>query len=227
MTIENKRTDVRIQEEVLKELAWDTRLTPAEIGVQVKHGVVTLTGVVKSWAAVGAAEQAAHRIRGVLDVANDITVQLSPEYHRTDGDIAEAVRRALEWDVTVPDQQIRSTVSQGTVMLEGSVPYWGQRYDAARAVERLAGVIQVVNQITVEPTDDVQLDEARRAVTTALELHARREAGRINLRVTDHLVDVAGTVDTWAEKEAVLGAVRGTRGVRDVSDHLRIQPHAV
>jgi len=227
MTIENKRTDVRIQEEVLKELAWDTRLTPAEIGVQVKHGVVTLTGVVKSWAAVGAAEQAAHRVRGVLDVANDITVQLSPEYHRTDGDIAEAVRRALEWDVTVPDQQIRSTVSQGTVMLEGSVPYWGQRYDAARAVERLAGVIQVVNQITVEPTDDVQLDEARRAVTTALELHARREAGRINLRVTDHLVDVAGTVDTWAEKEAVLGAVRGTRGVRDVSDHLRIQPHAV
>jgi len=226
MTIETKKTDAQIQTEVLNELAWDTHLSPAEIGVQVKHGVVTLTGVVKSWAAVGAAEDAAHRVRGVLDVANDVTVQLSSEYRRTDGDIAEAVRRALEWDVTVPDQQIRSTVSQGTVMLEGTVPYWSQRYDAGRAVERLAGVIQVVNKITVKPTDDVQLDDARRAVMSALELHARREAGRINLRVADHVVEVVGTVDTWAEKEAVLGAVRGTRGVRDVTDHVRVHPHA-
>ena len=226
MTNDTRKTDEQIQGEVLRELAWDTRLSPAEIGVQVKHGVVTLTGIVKSWAAVGAAEKSAHRVRGVLDVANDVTVQLSPDYRRTDGDIAEAVRRALEWDVTVPDKQIRSTVSQGTVTLEGTVPYWGQRYDAGRAVERLAGVIQVVNKITVKPTDDVQLDEARRAVTGALELHARREAGRINLRVLDHVVDVAGTVDTWAEKEAVLGAVRGTRGVRDVTDHVRIQPYA-
>jgi osmotically-inducible protein OsmY len=32
-----------------------------------------------------------------------------------------------------------------------------------------------------------------------------------------------GVVHSWQEREAVLGAVRGTRGVRAVDDHLRIE----
>ena len=41
-----KKIDSDIQQDVARELAWDTRLSPTEIGIQVKDGIVTLTGAV-------------------------------------------------------------------------------------------------------------------------------------------------------------------------------------
>jgi hypothetical protein len=42
-----------------------------EVGVEVDQGVVTLTGTVASYAKKLAAKAAAHRVTGVLEVAND------------------------------------------------------------------------------------------------------------------------------------------------------------
>src|SRR5688572_4261876 len=93
-----------------------------------------------SWAKREAAQEAAHRVAGVLDVANDVVVRGSGGSERSDTDLAFAVRSALEWDVMVPDVRIRSTVSNGHVTLEGDVDYWHEREDAARAVRNLSGV---------------------------------------------------------------------------------------
>jgi osmotically-inducible protein OsmY len=218
-----KKTDAEIQREAIRELSWDTRVSATDIGVQVKGGVVTLMGHVDSWAKLQAAEEAAHRVPGVLDVANDVVVRLPGSTTRTDTDIAQAIRRVLEWDVTVPDKQIQSTVSNGVVTLEGTVSFWSQRADAQRAIERLAGIKSVLNRIEVKPGEQVNVAEARSAVESALERHAEREASRIDLRATDGTVTVTGIVHTWQEKQAVLGAVRGTRGVRSISDHLSIE----
>src|SRR5436190_24352382 len=96
------RTDTQIQTDVLGELKWEPRVTPNEIGVAVKDGVVTLTGWVDSYTKRWAAEDAAHRVRGVKAVANEIEVRLSPSSERTDADIAVAAVRALEWDAFLP-----------------------------------------------------------------------------------------------------------------------------
>ena len=82
------RTDEQIQHDVLAELKWEPRVTPNEIGVAVKDGVVTLTGWVDSYTKRWAAEDAAPRVRGVKAVANDIEVRLGTSYERTDSDIA-------------------------------------------------------------------------------------------------------------------------------------------
>jgi osmotically-inducible protein OsmY len=37
------KSDSQVQQEVLRELKWDTRVEETEIGVTVEHGVVTLT----------------------------------------------------------------------------------------------------------------------------------------------------------------------------------------
>lgn len=42
----------------------------------------------------------------------------------------------------------------------------------------------------------------------------------------DGVVEVTGVVHTWREKEAVLGAARGTSGVRNVTDRLSVRPYA-
>ena len=126
----NIKTDELIKNDVIAELRWDTRVNETGIGVTVSKGVVTLTGAVTSYARKLAAQEAAHRVAGVLDVANDIQVIRSDDLAFTDTEIARAVRHTLEWDVFVPDRHIRSTVSDGWVTLEGEVETYGQREDA-------------------------------------------------------------------------------------------------
>ena len=84
-----KRTDAQFQQDVLQELRWDTRVKETDVGVEVDRGIVTLTGTVDSWAARLAAQDAAHRVAGVLDVANDLRVKLPTSTERTDADIEQ------------------------------------------------------------------------------------------------------------------------------------------
>src|SRR5437899_6431618 len=105
------RTDAQIQRDVLDELKWEARVQPNEIGVAVKDGVVTLTGWVDAYTKKWAAEEAAHHVRGVKAVANDIEVKLPGPSKRTDADIAAAAVEALEWDALVPADKIHVTVS--------------------------------------------------------------------------------------------------------------------
>src|SRR6185503_5079431 len=115
------KTDTQIHHDVLEELKWDSRVDETEVGIEVDKGVVTLSGTVTSWAKRMAAAEAARRVVGVLDVANDIKVKVPGGLSRTDTEIAQAVRQTLQWDVFVPDEQITSTVTDGWVSLDGTV----------------------------------------------------------------------------------------------------------
>src|ERR1041384_7158470 len=118
---ETMKTDAQLKNDVTRELAWDIRIDETAIGVSAHHGVVTLNGVVDCWSDKHAAEEAAHRVAGVLDVANEIEIKPSWSATRSDADIAEAVRGALTWNPFVPDQQIQSPVAdQGQVLLNGT-----------------------------------------------------------------------------------------------------------
>jgi osmotically-inducible protein OsmY len=217
-----QKTDREIHRDVLEELKWDPRVDETDVGVEVDRGVVTLTGTVTGWAKRLAAQEAARRVAGVLDVANDIVVKTPGSLTRTDTEIAQAVRQALQWDVFVPDEHITSTVTNGCVTLEGTVDRLTQRDDAERAVRNLTGVITVINRIAVRPS---QIDEkAERAIERALERRAERQAQRIRVEVQNGIATVTGTVGSWAERRAVLGAVRATPGVRDVKDELWPEP---
>ena len=223
MSVTLKKTDSGLQQAVLQELKWDTRVEETEVGVEVDSGVVTLTGTVSSWAKRQAAQEAAHRVSGVLDVANDIQVRIPGSGTRSDTDIARAVRQALEWNVFVPETRIQSTVSEGWVTLTGDVEYWSHREDAESAIRYLTGVRGVSNLIEVK-APKLNSSDIRKTIEAALERQAEREAGRIGLDLRDGRVNLTGTVHSWAEKEAVLGAVRGTPGVRTVESHLVIEP---
>ena len=220
----NKKNDSEIKQQVLRELKWDSRIAWSEIGVEALEGVVTLTGTVTSYAKKQAAQEAAHRIAGVLDVANEIEVRPTGDFTRTDADIARAVRHVLPWDALVLDEQIRSTVSDGWVTLEGEVNLWRERQDAERVVLRLEGVVGVVNKITILPRK-VDPNELREEIEYALERRADREAERLRIEVHDGAVDLFGRVHSWQEKRAVVGSISHAPGVAEIRDHLRIDPY--
>lgn len=218
-----RKSDIQIQQDVMRELRWDTRIGSTEVGVEVDKGIVSLTGTVENFAKKHAATEAAHRVAGVLDVANDVQVHLPGSPGHTDTEIARAIRSALEWDAFVPDQRIKSSVSEGWVTLEGEVDFLREREDAGKVVRRLGGVRGVWNQITVKPkkVDPVAL---RRMIGEALERRAEREADEIGVTVDDGSVTLSGKVHSWLEKNAVVGVIGHAPGVRTVSDKLRIEP---
>ena len=224
MTALARKSDAQLQRDLLHELKWDPRVEEMDVRVDVNDGVVTLTGTVSSWAKRHAAQEAAHRVAGVLDVANDIEVKVPGRLLRTDTDIALAVRETLTWDVFVPDQRIQSTVSDGSVTLEGTVDLPSEREDAERAVRNLAGVRRVINKIAVGIRPTTTSLEVRAAIEAALERRAQREAHRIRVDVQRGWVSLSGRVRSWEEKQAVLGAARDTPGVEGVDDGLLIDP---
>jgi osmotically-inducible protein OsmY len=217
------KSDSEIQQDVLHELKWDTRVEETEVGVTVNKGIVTLTGIVSIYGKRLAAQEAAHRVAGVLDVANDIQVRISDGLDHTDPEIAQAVRNALEWDIWIPDERIRSTVADGWVTLEGTVSQLGEREDAERAVQHLRGVRGVTNKITVSGPI-VMPEEVRSMIEEALERRAEREAKRINVEVAGSTVTLSGSVRSLAEKRAILGAVSHAPGVRTVEENLFVDP---
>jgi osmotically-inducible protein OsmY len=215
-------TDSDLQNSVIQALSLDPRVDEAAIGVSVQHGVVTLNGVVGSWTEKHAAGDAAHGVAGVLDVANDIEIKPPWLARRSDADIAGAVRHALERAEPVPQRAIRSTVCDaGHVTLTGTVTTLQQRDDAERAVANLDGVRLVTNQIAVD-APGIAPGQLRSSIRAALERHVAREADRIAIDVEGQTVVLSGCVASWSERQAVIGAARGTPGVQRIEDRLVI-----
>lgn len=217
------KSDEELQGEVIFQLGWDSRIKQTEVGVTASKGVITLTGAVDSYAKKLAAQQAAHRVRGVLDVVNDIEVRVPGSAKTSDTDIARALRHALEWNVLVPADKIHSTVANGWVTLKGEVECYRERVDAERAVSVLPGVRGVINNIQV--VSQVEPERVKFLIEDVLERRADREANRIRVQVKGGEVTLTGAVNSWDEKKAILGSINHAPGVTAVYDHLFIDPY--
>lgn len=215
------RNSTKLQHRVQEELEWEPSLNAAHIGVAVTQpGVVTLTGSVETYAEKVVAERAAKRVAGVRAVANDIDVQLLHSMRRTDTDVAQAVLRALEWDIAVPHEKIQVRVENGWVTLEGEVALQFQRAAAENATRRLSGVRGVDNRIRLQVTQPVQSDEVKHRIESALRRSAEIDARGIQVDAEDSTITLRGRVRTWAEREEAERAAWGAPGVRTVKDEL-------
>ncbi len=211
------KSDREIQGEVLAELNRDDRLTPAEVGVEVCGGIVTLTGTVSSYEKVEAAADIAMCSKDVRDVANKLGVESDGREH-DDTKIARTIRHAFGWNTAVPAERIDTIVRRGVVTMRGSVDHWYQRKAAEATVAAVPGVVSVNNQIQLlaaPASDDILQEEVEDALA---HLPACTDVG---VRVAHGVVTLVGEVGSgWLSHQAETLA-EGSLGVRSVVNELR------
>ncbi|OQP63761.1 ornithine aminotransferase [Niastella vici] len=215
------KSDIQIQQDVMDQLKWEPDLNAAEIGVGVRNGIVTLSGIVDTYSKKIAAEDAAKKIAGVRAVAEDIQVGMSPTYRKTDTEIADAVLFALRWNTSIPDQKIKVKVEDGVVSLEGEMEWDYQRNEAKQAVEKLAGVSRINNYISVRPS--VKPVNVKEQITAALIRSATIDSEKIAVETDGGKVILRGKVRSIAEREDAENAAWAAPGVNSVENDLVVE----
>ncbi|HEV2180281.1 MAG TPA: BON domain-containing protein [Gemmatimonadaceae bacterium] len=114
-------TDQELQREVLDALSHDTSLLRGEIAVSVRDGVVTLSGIVRTYAEKCEALDAALRCSGVNAVADEVRVRVPAGFGPSDSDMAAALMRSLADELGIPTGDVHITVQNGWVTLTGRV----------------------------------------------------------------------------------------------------------
>jgi len=214
------KTDSQLQQDVMEELKWEPSVHAAQIGVEVKDGVVTLAGEVSSYGEKWNAERVAQQVSGVKAMAIEIKVKLSGLGERTDADIARSAENLLSWTSTLPTDAVTVMVEGGWLTLSGEVEWQYQRQAAADSVRYLAGVTGVSNQIAIKPS--LLAVVVKSDIEAALRRGAIADAKTIAVDVKGADVTLTGTVHSWAERRLATRSAWGSPGVRNVVDKMNI-----
>lgn len=212
--------DIDLRRDVLDELDYEPSIDAADIGVAVEDGTVTLSGHVRTYAEKHTAENIVKRVKGVRAIAQEIEVRPVGHHLTADDEIARRAVSSLRWNASVPPDQVQVQVEKGFVRLTGKVNWYYQKSAAEAAVQNIAGVTGVSNQIEIRPA--VSPEDVQQRIENALKRDAELEAKRIRVLVADSRVTLEGRVRNWAEREAAERAAWAAPGVADVVDRITI-----
>jgi osmotically-inducible protein OsmY len=214
------KTDTQLQSDVIAELSWEPSIHSEDIGVEVRNGIVTLAGHVRSYAEKIGAERATMRVSGVKALAVEIDVKLAGSSSRTDADIARSVNDILQWTTYLSKDAVKIKVEGGLVTLSGEVAWEFQREAAVSAVRYLMGVKGVNDQLVIKPKLSAPLVKAD--IEAALKRRAQKDANEISVSVHGSDVTLSGKVHSWSERELATHTAWGSPGVRTVVDNITL-----
>lgn len=223
------RTDEEIRKDVIYTLGRDVYLTGILIDVQVKDGVVTLTGKLATPYQKERATDDCLFVENVKDVKDytEIGAQEDMRVRRkaplpSNNELAKSVRDELYQDLRVADPfHIDVEAIDGHVILRGTVGSHYQKRLAARDAQDVVGVVWVTNLLSVG-TEWREDQTVRDDIRFALDADSTLSGLNIVIRVKDGIVTLYGDVNTFYEKEHAADVASRVLGVRDVINNIRV-----
>jgi hyperosmotically inducible periplasmic protein len=198
------------------------------------NGVVTLTGRVEDRDQKALAEDTVRNLPGVVSVVDKIKVESEPAEH-SDAWIALKIRSALLFHANVSAADTKVDVSNGTVLLTGTVANTAQKDLTEVYAKDIEGVQSVNNQLVVKenPSADssssssasVTMDDASITSEVKYSLLTHRSTSAVKTKVTtkDGVVMISGDANSDAEKDLVSKLASSIRGVRSVDNQMVVR----
>ena len=145
---------------------------------------------------------------------------------RSDIDIKRDVEAELQSDPDIDATDIAVAVKNGVVTLSGFVRSYSQKWEAERAVKRVAGVVGVANDIEVRlPIFNQRPDpEIARDAVASIQAQLPYSADHIRVVVRDGWITLEGQVEWYYQRERAEEAVRRIRGVKGITNSIQVQP---
>lgn len=215
-------SDPEIQAAISQRLAMDGRINPKGIQVKVDNGTATLSGTVETFTEKALAENLVASTYGIRAVKNDLIVKPAPT---KDVEIERAVKEAIKSTPALQKSDIKVSVKEGVVMLQGAVEKASHSAAAEFAAKTVPGVVEVVNMVKV--TDPRPDREIEKDVVFYLKSSSLVNLDDVDTEVKDGVVRVKGSIDNFAHKYAIARDLEKIHGVKtvDVSgltvDHAR------
>lgn len=145
---------------------------------------------------------------------------------KPDKQLQQDVIDELRYEPSLDEKEIGVNVANGLVALTGRVKTYAEKLAAIRAVERVAGVRGIANELAVVPSkafehSDVEVAEA---AIRALLWRSLVPRDRVKARVEKGWVALEGKLDYQFQKEAAEDAVRPLAGVRGITNLITVEP---
>lgn len=148
---------------------------------------------------------------------------------RTDREMERDVIEELQWEPRVREKGIGVKVSNGVVMLRGSVPTFADKWAAEQAAERVKGVRGVAQELEVQLPSGIEQSDANlvRSAANLLEWNAHVPKDKVKVSAERGTLTLTGTVEHEYQREAAQQAVRNLSGLRGVTNFIRVVPPSV
>jgi osmotically-inducible protein OsmY len=144
------RTDLGLRAAVSSAVRAHLGPAAAHVAVSVWDGIVTLSGRIATCSDKVTVEEAVQRVPGVLAVVEDLHVCTDAGAPVTDEALARAVLDTLAAGVRPIGRGVKIRLTKGWLTLTGSVGSPVEYLAVERALECVAGVRGVTNEVRIE-----------------------------------------------------------------------------
>jgi osmotically-inducible protein OsmY len=146
-----------------------------------------------------------------------------------DDEIKKNVIAQLDWDSRVNANDVKVTVVDHVVVLEGTVPTYWSKMAAEEDCELVSGVKRVDNLLDVRWSLDKEPLKAdvSTKVVQALGTNPNIDASRVTVSESGGVVSLKGSVDSLWRKQLIEHVASDVIGVRRINSHLTIVPSGV
>jgi osmotically-inducible protein OsmY len=147
---ETLRNDTQLTKDVKMALSLDPVVEKYQVNVSVANGKVRLSGWVDSYYEQIQAESVASRVKGVVEVDNNLQVasRWRSKTEKSDWEIRQDIKDELWWNPYVDSDEVTVTVRDGIATLTGTVDSWREWWTASENAYD-GGALRVRNYLKV------------------------------------------------------------------------------